>query len=344
MNNKILSELGELELIKLIEKLILSKTGKLIIRDDSFFYDLSRRKAIMGNKQDILVLNSDMLVSTTDVPPNMRFYQIGRKAVLMNISDLIVKGVQPEGIIISLGLTKDMKLLDFKDLLKGIIDFSYDWNLDYIGGDLNETKELIVNPTVFGFQSRSNIIYRSGLEQGDYLVANGKFGLTGVGLDILLNRRGNLKTHPLYKRSILSVLEPNDLGKEGLIFSEHNFASTSIDSSDGLAKSVTDLIFSNENKKIGFEIDFNEELFDREAVNYSQEYNVPLEQLVFNGGEEFIHLFTIHPKNYDPALKVVQSQAGQLLKIGEVIVNKKIYYVKDSKKIELKKWGFEHFS
>jgi len=344
MNNKILSDLGELELIKLIEKLILNKTGKLLVRDDSFFYDLLRRKAVIGNKQEILVLNSDMLVSTTDVPPNMVFYQIGRKAVLMNISDLIVKGVQPEGIIISLGLTKDMELLSFKDLIKGIIDFSHEWNLDYIGGDLNEAKELIVNPTVFGFQSRSNIIYRSGLEQGDYLVANGKFGLTGVGLDILLNRRGNLKTYPLYKRSILSVLEPNDLGKEGLIFSEHNFASTSIDSSDGLAKSLTDLISSNQNKNIGFEIDFNEELFDKEAVNYSQEYNMPLEQLVFNGGEEFIHLFTINPKNYDSALKTVQSQGGQLFKIGEVIANKNIYYLKDSKKIELKKWGFEHFS
>ena len=183
MNNKILSDLGELELIKLIEKLILNKTGKPLVRDDSFFYDLPRRKAVIGNKQEILVLNSDMLVSTTDVPPNMIFYQIGRKAVLMNISDLIVKGVQPEGIIISLGLVKEMELLNFKDLIKGIIDFSHEWNLDYIGGDLNETKELIVNPTVFGFQSRSNIIYRNGLEQGDYLVANGYEKQTGIFMD-----------------------------------------------------------------------------------------------------------------------------------------------------------------
>jgi thiamine monophosphate kinase len=165
-----------------------------------------------------------------------------------------------------------------------------------------------------------------------------------VGLDILVNRKGNLKTHPLYKRSILSVLEPNNLGKEGLILSKNNYASTGIDSSDGLAKSLTDLISSNQNQNTGFKIDFNEELFDKEALSYSQEYGTSLEQLVFNGGEEFLHLFTINPKNYESALKTVQSQGGQLFKIGEVIANNKIYYLKESKIIELEKLGFEHFS
>ena len=70
------------------------------------------------------------------------------------------------------------QLLNFNELVAGIIDFCFEWNLDYIGGDLNETKELIINPTVFGFQNRSDIIYRNGLKQGDYLLSNGKFGLT----------------------------------------------------------------------------------------------------------------------------------------------------------------------
>jgi thiamine-monophosphate kinase len=343
MKNKILSDIGELGLIKFIEDLIFENTGKRLIRDDSFFFDLSKKNIITDNTQSILVLNSDMLVSTTDVPPLMDFYQIGRKAVLMNISDLIVKGIQPKGIIISLGLSKDMELLNFKDLILGIIDFCLKWNLDYIGGDINETKELIVNPTVFGFQNHSKIIYRNGLKQGDYLVANGKFGLTGVGFDILLNRNGNLKSFPLYKKSILSVLEPGDLGKEAFILSENNFASTSIDSSDGLAKSLTDLIYSNPSKNFGFEIDFNEEFIDKEALLYSQEFNIPLENLVFNGGEEFIHLFTINPKNYNSAQKAIQTKGGQIFKIGKVISNKIIYFLRNGKKIQLKRFGFEHF-
>ncbi|MHA1293939.1 MAG: thiamine-phosphate kinase, partial [Promethearchaeota archaeon] len=309
MLNKTLDNLGELQLIKIIEKFILLKTGKALIRDDSFLFNLNYLYNLNQKRQNFLLLNSDMLVSTTDIPPQMNFYQIGRKSVLMNISDLIVKGVKPRGIIISLGLPKKMYLKNFYDLINGIIDYCIKYNLDYIGGDINETKEIIINPTVFGTQDYSKIIFRKGIKEKDILVANGKFGLTGVGFDILFSKKGTINEYPKYKRSILSVLEPIDLGKEAFILAEQKLANSSIDSSDGLAKSLNELMYSNPD--FGFEIEFNESLIDLEAIKYSKKYNVPLENLVFNGGEEFIHLFTISPENYDIALKSIRSQGGQ---------------------------------
>ena len=100
-NDSKISTCGEINLIKIIEELVFKKTGKDLLSDDSFFFNLEDE-----NKGNLLVLNSDMLVSTTDVPPNMSFYQIGRKSVIMNLSDLLVKGVKPRGLIISLGLPK----------------------------------------------------------------------------------------------------------------------------------------------------------------------------------------------------------------------------------------------
>ena len=105
-NNPQIGNLGELRLIKLIEDLVLKKTGKELLRDDSFFFPLKNEE--LDNN---LILNSDMLVSTTDIPTQMSSYQIGRKSVIMNISDLIVKGVKPRGIIISLGLPKELENL-----------------------------------------------------------------------------------------------------------------------------------------------------------------------------------------------------------------------------------------
>ncbi|MFX1256431.1 MAG: thiamine-monophosphate kinase [Promethearchaeota archaeon] len=343
-NNQILNNLGEIEIIKIIEELIYEKTKKKLIKDDSFFFSLKNEATLKEFSQTDFVLNSDMLVSTTDIPPQMSSYQIGRKAILMNLSDLIVKGVKPKGIVISLGLSKDMELRNFKDLMIGIIDSCIKWNLDYIGGDINETKELIINPTVFGFQDRSKIIYRTGLNPGDYLITNGKFGLTGVGFDILLNKKGDSKSYPSYKRSIMSVLEPTDIGIEALILSQNNFATSSIDSSDGLAKSLKDLIRSNPNINIGFEIDFNDDLIDKEALNYAQKYNLSLETLIFDAGEEFIHIFTIDPKKYDSVQKLIQIKGGQIFKIGRVTSDKKIYIIKDDRKKQLTSSGFEHFS
>ena len=338
MNNNLqIGNLGENKLIKLIEDLILKKTGKVLLSDDSFFFSPKSR-----NLDDILVLNSDMLVSSSDVPPLMNFYQTGKKSVIMNISDLLVKGVQPRGIVISLGLPKELKKAEFIDIINGIIDCSLKFDLGYIGGDINETKELIINPTVFGFENPSDVIFRKGINIDDILVVNNKFGLTGVGFDILLNRNGDLESFPDYKRSIMSVLEPDISGYEALILSERKLATSSIDSSDGLSKSLLDLIISNPN--LGFEIAFNDNLIDSEAIAYSQEFNLPLENLIFNGGEEFIHLFTITERNFSKAKKEIQTRGGKLFKVGNVISGEYIYVLKDNKRSELKSYGFEHFN
>ncbi|MFX1324328.1 MAG: AIR synthase related protein, partial [Promethearchaeota archaeon] len=266
-NNPQISSLGETKLIILIEDLVLKKTGKALLRDDSFFFNL-KDKDLTGD----LVLNSDMLVSSTDVPPQMSNYQIGKKSVVMNVSDLLVKGVKPKGIVISLGLPRDFEKDNFIQVIEGIIDCSISYDLEYIGGDINETKELIINPTVFGFKNPSDIIHRKGMKVGDVLFINKKFGLTGVGFDILLNQKWKIESVQKYKRSITSVLEPDVSDKEALLLAELKLATSSIDSSDGFSKTLLDLQYSNPN--LGFEIDFGDNLIDLEAKKYSQEFSV----------------------------------------------------------------------
>ena len=80
---------------------------------------------------------------------------------------------------------------------------------------------------------------------------------------------------PHIERAINSVLEPIVSGNEGYLLSGKKLASTSIDSSDGLIKSLRDLMLSN--KDMGFEIEFNENLIDQEAIEYSNEFNISLE-------------------------------------------------------------------
>ena len=250
--------------------------------------------------------------------------------------------MKPRGLIISLGLPITFKKMEFIDLLNGIIDYGNAFELDYLGGDINETKELVINPTVFGFKKLSAVIFRKGINVGDVLAANDKFGLTGVGFDILLNRDGDLFDLKNYNRSIKSVLEPKISGNEAYILSERGLATSSIDSSDGLFKSLQDLMLSN--PSLGFEIYFNEDLIDPEAIRYSKDFNISLEKLIFNGGEEFIHLFTLDPKNYSLAQKEIESKNGQLIIIGRVISEDNIFIVQEGKRKQIKSYGFEHFS
>ena len=112
--------------------------------------------------------------------------------------------------------------------------------------------------------------------------------------------------------------------------SEDDLATASIDSSDGLAKSLKELIFSNPN--VGIEINHDTNLYDEEVLQYSEEFGISLDKLVFEGGEEFIHLFTIRPEDLDLAQKMVQAKGGKLFKIGKVISDKNIYILKDDEK------------
>ena len=333
-SNNFISKIGEVRLIELIEDLILKETGERLIKDDAFFFKIQ-------NINKSIVLNSDMFVSTTDAPSQMSFFQMGHKSVIMNISDLVVKGIEPKAIIISLGLPNDLKLSQFKDLIMGIISCAKEWNLKYLGGDLNKTKEIVINPTVFGLKKSGSIIKRAGMKEGDYLAINGRFGLTFVGFDILLKNKGNKRNYPKYERSINSVLYPHIFGKEAYFLSDMSLATASIDSSDGFVKSLRDLMLSN--RGLGFEIEINKDLIDHEALIYADEHNIPTEKLILYGGEEFIHLFTIPAEKYEESIKLAKSKGGFLIKVGKVISEEKIYFLKNQNRLKINDHGYEHF-
>ena len=61
--NENISFYGESGLIELIDRVIYSKTGKRLRRDDSFFFKYRYQK-----EGKCLVLNSDMFNATTDAP------------------------------------------------------------------------------------------------------------------------------------------------------------------------------------------------------------------------------------------------------------------------------------
>jgi len=332
-----IKNLGEVQLIKLIDEIIYQKQGTHLLKDDAFFFKIKK-----NTDMKTIVFNTDMFVASTDAPAQMSYFQMGYKSIVMNISDLLVKGVNPKAILISLGLPENLLITEFKSLIMGIVDCCNKYCIEYLGGDLNLTKEIIINPIVFGFKPSNKIIHRYGMNIGDLVLITDKFGLTGVGFEILLNRNNQVDEFSNYARAIKSVLEPSVTGDVAFLLSEAGLATASIDSSDGLAKSLKDLMLANPNR--GFEINFNNNLIHEEAIQFSAKYNLPLEQLIFSGGEEFIHIFTIKPENYQRVSDLLKSSGNSFYNIGSVIKEEKIYINKKKRKLELTFNGFDHFS
>ena len=61
-----------------------------------------------------VVLKTDMLVWKTDIPDGMTPFQAGRKAVVMNFSDLGSKGVKPLAFLAALGAPTPPRLTGSK--------------------------------------------------------------------------------------------------------------------------------------------------------------------------------------------------------------------------------------
>ena len=66
------------------------------------FWDDASAVNIGGGKA--MVINTDMLVWKTDVPEGMTPFQVARKVVVMNFSDLGAKGVQPIAFMPNIGI------------------------------------------------------------------------------------------------------------------------------------------------------------------------------------------------------------------------------------------------
>ena len=98
------SDIGERSLIQRIMKHLTPMPDMPIpFWDDASALSLGDGRAI--------VINTDMLVWETDVPVGMSPYQAARKAVVMNVSDLGAKGVQPIAFMPNIGIPDDYDIV-----------------------------------------------------------------------------------------------------------------------------------------------------------------------------------------------------------------------------------------
>lgn len=284
--------IDENEVIKIILTTVLGdKTSK--IGDDVAISDQN------------LIIKTDMLVSTTDVPKQMNLTQASKKAVAMCVSDFAAKGVKPVGFLVSLGIPRGTTKEQIKEIALGLKEASLKWGLKLYGGDTNLSKELIISCTMFGFSDK--IVTRDGAKPGEVVVTNGYFGYTASGLKILMNKVKY--TNDFGKKAISSVLNPEPRLNDGLILSR--YLTSSIDSSDGLSISLHTL-----SRMSGVKIVINKKPTNDDVYEFASLNGINVDELVFFGGEEYLIVGTMRKNEFRKARKEIEENGGILLKIG----------------------------
>ncbi|MBD3350835.1 MAG: thiamine-phosphate kinase [Candidatus Lokiarchaeota archaeon] len=339
-----IDELGELKLIHLIADILGSLGSKTLPGEDD-----AVAVAFSDVNDSNLVINNDMLVSTTDVPKQMNLFQAGRKSVVMTASDVIVKGARPKWAVVSLGLPKNL-LVDgnygFAGLIKGLKDGFDEYNIVYLGGDLNESKEIIVSCTIIGVCPKSQkIIPRAGAKVGDSIVITDELGKTGCGFHILLNKADTkVLTTEQKTKFIDSVLKPSTPKDHAIILAEKGWVNASVDSSDGIQKSLFEICKVS---KVGAELEFEKLPISDGVREFTSEQKIELEDVLFRAGEEFLHVFIIPSDKIKAAKSFFEGKDYDFYKIGKITADINQISVKNKggsiKTLDPQLMGYNHF-
>ena len=299
------SDIGEKELVRYI-----IANSKDITPDDT---------AITGFDSTNLISTCDMLIQSRHFPENMSYYDIGFKAVTVNVSDLAAMGADPLGFLLSIAIPKDLNLDSFKEILDGVLKACEFYSIPLIGGDTNEASEIIISGTALGLCEKP--IMKDTYNKGDLIAVTGDIGLAALGFE--LDTLDNIYV----KKS----LQPQARLKEGIVL--RDFATSATDITDGLASELYEI------KKDGFGFMIYEEMLEisDEYKQIANDLNLDYLDLILHVGEDFELLFTISKEN----LKKLPIECKV---IGEVTDSDVIELTLENGFVEfIKNRGYEHY-
>jgi len=292
--------LSEREIIEALRRRFdFSPALPLGFEEDVAAYSLSPQK--------LVVLKTDMLVGSTDVPPGMTLRQAARKAVVATVSDFAAKGVRPRALLVSLGLTSPVKRAMVVEVGQGLGQGAREYGCRIIGGDTSESKDLVIDCIGFGLAEYQSIMRRDGARPGDVIAVTGDFGKTSAGLRILLSRRRRLVHR--FAKLVYSVLHPVARLEIGLKLARARSVNSSIDSSDGLSWSLHEIARLSEVNIVLEKIPVAEDV-----KVFAKEQGLVPEELALFGGEEYELVLAIKRNRFAS----VRRETPSLRKIGTV--------------------------
>jgi thiamine-monophosphate kinase len=325
-------DLGEDRVRDIISSHLEKDTSEILgYGDDAVAFEIS--------KDQLLVMHTDALVGSTDILPGMTAYDVGRKAVVMNVSDLLAKGVKPRSAIFSWGITREYNAAILTEIADGMNRTARECGIHVTGGDTSQSDDFFLAGTVFGLADRSKLLRRSTVKPGQIIASTGPFGLTAMGYRILL--QGATATPQTRDKALEASYRPKFRYPEANAIAEAGVASAGIDSSDGLARS---LHWLSKMSRVGFIVDnlpITEEVRQFGLVNKVDYVDLAL----YEGGEEYELIFAISPENWTAALDAVEHVGGKLYRLGVATSDLQIALdLRNMPRRQIQDRGWRHFT
>ena len=315
---------------------LIKKLSKSIKTDRSVIIGIGDDTAVLQYKKDrYLLFTTDMIVEGAHfLIKRATPYQIGWKAMAVNLSDIAAMGGLPRWAVVSLagpfkkggrwkveGGRKDKSfsfdlrpstfyLLQEKfvwEVYRGMSAVGKKFGVQIVGGDTDQADRWTINIALLGEVEEKYLKLRSGAKVGDRVFVTGSLGGSIHGKHLMFTPRV----------------------KEARYLVTHYPVTSMMDLSDGLASDLRRIM---EQSNVGFLIDEKKVPLSRYAKDA---------QSAFCDGEDFELLFTLPKSEVEKLIRNV----NWVHPIGEVIpASQGLRMRHQSGQVTLVKWkGFEHF-
>ncbi len=281
---------------------------------------------------DILCVDT-MVESVHFSRKTMSPYQIGHKALAVNVSDIAAMGGAPKFYLVSIAIPKGWTEEELHDIYQGMADLAEDFHIDLIGGDTVSTEgPLVVSVTVLGRVQQDRKLLRKNARSGDVVFLTGPVGLSAAGLHLLLQDEVSIK------RLIEAHQLPQPQVNAGLLLGGSGYRIALNDISDGLASEANEIAEASNVQLI-----LDEECLPSIEAFASYDKEQVLEWMLY-GGEDFQLIGTVSEVDWHSLQKRFEEHDQPLYKIGTVCEGPaQVMLKKGEELLPIGKRGYNHF-
>ncbi len=308
--------MGEFDFIDGVKRLFdsVQSAGFEGIGDDCAVFD-------MGDES--LLFTTDMLQEDIHFIRKLASpFDLGYKALAVNLSDVAAMGGVPVASMLSLSLPKELGGEWAAEFMRGYHSLSEEFGVELIGGDTTSSKSVVtINVVAIGRVKSCNIKRRSGAKVGDVILVNGSLGESGDGLRSLLTGEAdgvNVERH----------MRPTPQIREGEWLAGRPSVGAMMDISDGVASDIRHILTRS---KVGAMIQLPQ-------IPTTVDLTTAL-----SAGEDYKLLFTSRPDEVESLMREYEERfSAPLYKIGSITNGDSLRWMDGEAESELDFMGYRH--
>ena len=141
--------------------------------------------------------------------------EIGAKAMLVNISDMIATNARAKYALLGLALPREIGTCEIDELCAGVSETAREWGIRIIGGDTIGSDRIALSVSLIGKCKRP--VFRSGARAGDLIAHTGELGSVGRDLAVLLRDEISPASSQMQNRNDkISLVQNSSTALQGL--------------------------------------------------------------------------------------------------------------------------------